>query len=363
MLRALTIAFAVSASPLAAGQIRPDTTFAGLVARLSEPGGYFDTDNLVSNERSYLHVVGKLRELSQGGGAYLGVGPDQNFSYILAVRPQIALLIDIRRDNMLQHLLFKALFLQARNRLEYLALLFGRPVPSNLASWDERDLEDLLRYIDETPPQPDARRAAHDLVRRDVTRFGVPLDSSDLAKIASMHDEFIATGLSLRLTTFNRPPRLDYPTYRDLLLETDLNGRRAGYLSREADFRYLRQLQREHRIVPVVGDLSGEQAMPAIARYLAERKLAVAAFYTSNVEQYLMRDGSFVRFARNVAALPADSHSVIIRSYFLRSQGHPQAVDGYNTVQLLQTLASFVEAERRGGYATYYDLVTRDLMP
>ena len=366
MLRALAVALAVvgSGSP-AAQQARPDTTFAGLVARLSEPGGYFDTDNLVSNERSYLHVAGKLRELSAGGGggAYLGVGPDQNFSYILAVRPRVALLIDIRRDNMLQHLLFKVLFLQARNRLEYLALLFARPVPSSLSSWDERDLEDLVHYIDETPTSEDNRRVVHDLVRREVARLGVPLDSSDLAKIAAMHAEFMETGLGLRLTTFNRPVRMDYPTYRDLLLETDLTGRRAGYLARESDFRYVRQLQREHRIVPVVGDLSGAQAMAAIARYLTERKLVVAAFYTSNVEQYLMRDGSFPRFARNIAALPADKRSVIIRSYFLRSQGHPQAVEGYNTVQLLQTFASFVAAEQRGGYLTYFDLVTRDLMP
>jgi hypothetical protein len=103
--------------------------------------------------------------------------------------------------------------------------------------------------------------------------------------------------------------------------------------------------------------------MPAIARYLTERKLVVAAFYTSNVEQYLMRNGSFANFARNVAALPANDRSVIIRSYFLRGQPHPQAVPGFQTVQLLQTFASFVKAERNGGYPTYYDLVTRDVVP
>src|SRR5688572_10776791 len=118
MIRLLAAALVVLAAPVSAQATRPDTSFAGLVARLSEPGGYFDTDNLVSNERSYLHVVGKLHELAggNGGGAYLGVGPDQNFSYILVVRPALALLIDIRRYNLLQHLLFKTLFLRARNR-------------------------------------------------------------------------------------------------------------------------------------------------------------------------------------------------------------------------------------------------------
>ena len=364
MIRLLAAAL-VWAAPVCAQAARPDTSFAGLVARLSEPGGYFDTDNLVSNERSYLHVVGKLHELAgdNGGGAYLGVGPDQNFSYILAVRPALALLIDIRRDNLLQHLLFKTLFQRARNRLEYLALLFARPVPADLAAWDQREIEDLLDYIEKTPSGAGDRQSALDHVRRDVLKLGVPLDSADLAKIAAMHAEFVTAGLGLRLTTFNRPVRLDYPTYRELLLETDLEGKRAGYLVREADFRYLRQLQRDNRIIPIVGDLSGTQAMGAIARYLRERRLRVAAFYTSNVEQYLMRDGTFARFAANVAALPSDARSVIIRSYFPRGRPHPAAVSGYNTVQLLQTFVSFVEAERNGGYTSYFDLVTRDALP
>src|SRR5262252_6651083 len=82
--------------------------FARLIERLSEPNGYFDTDNLISNEASYLHVIGKLRRMQVTGGAYLGVGPDQNFSYIAQIRPRIAFIVDIRRDNLVEHLLFKA---------------------------------------------------------------------------------------------------------------------------------------------------------------------------------------------------------------------------------------------------------------
>ena len=92
-----------SAAPLDAQALelaRADTTFAALVERLSESGGYFDTDNLISNESSYLHVMGALREIGVRGGAYIGVGPDQNFSYIARIRPSIAFIIDIRRDNL-----------------------------------------------------------------------------------------------------------------------------------------------------------------------------------------------------------------------------------------------------------------------
>jgi hypothetical protein len=41
------------------------------------------------------------------GGTYLGVGPEQNFTYIAALRPKMALIIDIRREMMLQHLMYK----------------------------------------------------------------------------------------------------------------------------------------------------------------------------------------------------------------------------------------------------------------
>src|SRR5437868_1817447 len=104
-----------------------DSAFAQLSARLSEAPGFFDTDNLISNEDSYLHVIGTLKRVGVTGGAYIGVGPDQNFSYIAAVRPRVAFIIDIRRDNLLEQLLFKSIFSLSRNRLEYLCFLFGKP--------------------------------------------------------------------------------------------------------------------------------------------------------------------------------------------------------------------------------------------
>ena len=55
---------------------------------------------------------------------YLGVGPDQNYSYIAHVKPQIAFIIDIRRQNALQHLFFKALFQLSSSRIQYLGAAF-----------------------------------------------------------------------------------------------------------------------------------------------------------------------------------------------------------------------------------------------
>ena len=337
-----------------------DPSFAESVERLSEPGGYFDTDNLISNERSYLHVLGKIREMEVRGGAYIGVGPDQNFSYIAQIQPSIAFIIDIRRDNMLQQLLFKSLFELSRNRIEYLCFLFGRPVPEDAGDWDDRSVEELIEYIDVTSTTPELAESTISAVEITVQRFGVPLNDSDLGTIRRFHSTFIAEGPSLRFSSHGRPPRPYYPTYRQLLLETDLNGRMASYLAREEDFRVLRSLQERDLVIPIVGDLAGGHALAAIGHYLADRGEQVSAFYTSNVEFYLMREGSFGSYVRNVGELPHDPNSLIIRSYFGRAFGlrHPQAVRGYYSAQLLQTMETLLAGYAAGEIRSYYDLVS-----
>jgi hypothetical protein len=86
----------------------------------------------------------------------------------------------------------------------------------------------------------------------------------------------------------------------------------------------------------------------------------MSAFYTSNVEQYLMRGAAFDQFARNVAKFPRTSSSVIIRSYFLGN--HPQAVPGYHATQIAQFVDRFVALEAAGAFGSYYDVATRDVI-
>ena len=337
-------------------------TFARLVAELSEPAGYFDTDNLISNEASYLHVVGKLRSLGVRGGAYIGVGPDQNFSYIAHVRPSIAFVVDVRRDNLLEHLVFKSAFALARNRVEYLALLLGRPAPKDSPRWAGRTVDEIVAYVDSTPASPEIAAAARRRIIAGARSFGVPLSATDVETMERIHAAFAEAGLDLRFTSAGRPPRPYYPTYRQLLLERDREGRQASYLASEDDFQYVKRLQARDLVIPVVGNLAGDHALSSIGRLVARRGERVSAFYTSNVEQYLMRDGeSFDRFAANVRKLPRDGRSVIVRSYFGRylAGEHPQAVPGYFSTQLLQTMESLVREYANGGYQTYGDLVMK----
>ena len=52
-----------------------DQEFWHLIVDLSEAGGFFRSDNLVSNETTFQHVIPELRKRTRLGGVYLGVGP------------------------------------------------------------------------------------------------------------------------------------------------------------------------------------------------------------------------------------------------------------------------------------------------
>ena len=65
------------------------------------------SDNLVSNEALFAHIIQRLHS---SGGVYVGVGPEQNYSYIAGLHPVMAFIIDIREENRNLHLMYKALF-------------------------------------------------------------------------------------------------------------------------------------------------------------------------------------------------------------------------------------------------------------
>jgi hypothetical protein len=352
------LARGVATRDIQAATFRGDTSFAGTVARLSEPAGYFDSDNLISNETSYLHAVTHLRSGRVTGGAYIGVGPDQSFSYIAAIRPTVAFMIDIRRDNLLMHLMFKALFERSQNRLEYLARWTGRVVPSDVRTWTGAPIERIVAAIDSLPVDSTWSETASIIAT--VRRYGVPLSLSDSSTIRRFHDEFIQHGLGLRFTSTGRVPRYYYPTLRDLILERDLDGRQASYLATEDGWRFLKQLEARNGVIPVVGNLAGSTAFPAIGREVAARNETVSALYVSNVEMYIWRDGSFANFAANAARLPRTERSVIIRSFFgggFAGQPHPLRRDPHFSTQLVQSLDDFARRQREG-WNSYWELVT-----
>src|SRR5689334_11956768 len=109
-----------------------DAEYWKLISEFSEPSGYFQYEIVTSNETSYQYVMPELMKSPRSGGAYLGVGPEQNFTYIAALQPKIAFIFDIRRDMMLEHLMYKAVFEMSADRVEFVSNLFSIPKPSQL---------------------------------------------------------------------------------------------------------------------------------------------------------------------------------------------------------------------------------------
>jgi hypothetical protein len=357
--RALLLGVVLLAA-LTTSQVRAAAqSFAALSEQLSEPNGDFDTDNLISNESSYLHVMPALEQGGVAGGVYIGVGPDQNFSYIARIRPASAFIIDIRRDNLLLHLMFKALFAASRNRMEFLSLLTGRAAPERLDTWRDATIEKIVMYLDDAKPMPGAALAATAERLRDVIKkTGMNVSDQDLATIDRFHGQFTRAGLSLQFQSTGRPAREYYPTYRDLLLETDRRGRQMCYLASEDAFQFVKGLEAKDLIVPVVGNLAGPHALAAIGQEIARRGDKVSAFYISNIENYLFRDGSFPRYMDNVKKLPHTDKSVVIRSLFGGYQ-LPESVPGYYSTSAVQTINELIANCGSTRCRGYYDLLKK----
>ena len=101
--------FAQTAAPALPSEIS-DKDFWRMIVDLSEPGGTYPYENFVSNELQYQDVIPALKATTKPGGVYIGVGPEQNFTYASVLQSKLAFVIDIRRQNMLELLMYNALF-------------------------------------------------------------------------------------------------------------------------------------------------------------------------------------------------------------------------------------------------------------
>src|SRR5438552_3312246 len=97
-----------------------DGEFWRLVTEASEPNGFFRSDNLTSNELRFQQVIPDLVRRTRPGNVYLGVGPEQNFTYMAALKPTLAIIFDIRRGNLLLQLMYKAIFELATDRADFM---------------------------------------------------------------------------------------------------------------------------------------------------------------------------------------------------------------------------------------------------
>ena len=290
-----------------------DQEFWGLVSEFSEPGGSFRSDNLLSNERELQVVLPALAPSAGPGRVYLGVGPEQNFTYIAALRPAMAFIVDVRRGNLNLHLMYKALFELSADRAAFVSRLFSRKRPEPLDPG--ATAADLLTAIAAAEPS-DAlfQQNLEAITAQLATTHGFALARDDLEWIQYVLRAFFTHGPAITYASTGSFGGRSQPTYAELMIATDADGRARIYLASEDRFLVVRDLHRRNLLVPVVGNFAGEKAIRAVARYLRERDARVAAFYLSNVEQYLQRAGLWPQFCANASTLPVDAASLFIRA-------------------------------------------------
>jgi hypothetical protein len=349
-----------------------------LNADFSEPGGDFRSENFLSNETGFQYVIPELKRMIKPGGVYLGVGPEQNFTYIVALQPKMAIIFDIRRGNMIEHLMYKSLFELSADRADFLSRLFSRPRPSGLDSTaTAQRLFDA--YIAARPDSALYRRnlaaiAAH------LASKGFTMSDDDAKSLENIYSAFFGGGPEIN---YNYPSRTAFgggfgrpgggrggfggnmPTYATLQTATDSAGKNWAYLATESNYRWLKDFETKNLLVPVVGDFAGPKAIRSVAKYLKSHQAIAVAFYTSNVEQYLFQQNvDWCRYYKNVAELPVDSTSMFIRSIGGgRGLGSPSGAAAQQTrfggrlASVICSIKDLVKAFNAGEIRSYADVI------
>ncbi len=333
------------------------TEFSRLIREFSEEGGEFHSDNLISNETSYLHIVDKLKELGASGGAYIGVGPEQNFTYIAKTRPRIAFIIDLRRLAVVQHLLYKAIFQLAPTRAEFLSHLLSAPLVKGKAPAANASLNDLVQYFNSTPADEKLYAANLAEIRKLIQKdYQFPFTEQENQGLDYVLSSFKEDGLSISYQLRNGFRGMYFPTLKEIITQTDLNGKQGGFLANDDDYNYVRNLHLKNLIVPITGNFAGTKAFTAVGDYLRKYGLTVSTIYTSNVEQYLFEYQVFDGFAANVKKLPTNEQSLFIRTLSSRGR-HPARVNGHMFTTLMQRVSLFLKDYSAGEYTYYQKLV------
>jgi hypothetical protein len=347
-----------------------DDAFWKLIENSSESGGAFQSENFLSNETGFQMVIPTLSLRVKPGGVYMGVGPEQNFTYIAAIHPKIAFIVDIRRQNMLEHLIYKSLFEMSDNRADFLSKLFSRNRPAGLS--ESSTAYQMFVAYSAAPTDNDAfAKNLQDIKDLLLKKHKFGLTSEDQVNIEHVLTVFRDWGPEINYNsgTLNGRGRGGggMPNYVDVMTATDPQGQQRSYLATEENFRFLRDFEGRNMLVPLTGDFGGKTAIRAVGQYLKDHGAVVGAFYLSNVENYLFQNqggpgnpnGGATNFYGNVATLPLDSFSTFIRS---RSGGGGGGIGGSRPPNELASIQETLNAVKDGRIRVYQDVFNVPLL-
>lgn len=225
---------------------------------------------LESNEpRAYLWQ----RYLANIGGAYLGVGSDQNYSFIAIARAQWAWVMDYDPRVTDHHQRLRVFVLAAATPEEFVALWSG----------------------------PESKRAV----------ALIEAEFADKPELAKIRRGYWAT--RDRLHTYYRGQ-----------LEPEPKAPGYGWLANPEHYAYVRLLFQQGRIMPIKGDLLGKDSMRTVGEAARKLGVPVRVFYTSNAPSSW--GGQITAgYRANVRGLPFDHRTIVLQTMSggaFRQSGH-----------------------------------------
>ncbi|MBX3187477.1 MAG: hypothetical protein KF819_10705 [Labilithrix sp.] len=345
-----------SDAALAGDKLVPDEAVGPLLARLSENPGSFPSENYVTNETSLLHVAPTLRDPRLRGRAYVGVGPEQSYTYLAMLEPRVAYVVDIRRGNFLEHLMFRGCFEAGETRAAFLTALLSRR-PRSIAETAGAGFAPLDAALRGVTADAALRDEGVARTRAVLDRLAVVRAAGDDKEIARIHEAFAKHGLSIAYTMLNSDRK--YPTLAENFAARDPDGAPASFLASEETYARVRRLVLANRVLPVVGDFGGSHSLRAVADDMRARNLLLGVFYTSNVEQYLFESRKHGAFAGSVGAMPYDEQSRLVRVWFDQGRPHPAQRPGHRTTQITVPVTAFLDRAAKKPFRSYWDVVTR----
>jgi hypothetical protein len=262
----------------------------------------------------------------------------------------------------MQHLLYKAIFQLSPTRGEFLSHLLSIPLVKGKAPAANASLNELVAYFSATPADDKLYAANLAQIRQMIAKdFQVQFTEQEQQGLEYVLKSFKQDGLAIAYQLRDSFRGMYFPSLKEILTATDLNGKQGGFLVSDEDYNTVRNLQLKNLIIPVTGNFAGTKAFPAVTAYLRQYKLTVSTIYTSNVEQYLFQYEVFDGFAANIKKLPTNEQSLFIRSTSSRGR-HPARQAGFMFTSLMQRVPLFLQDYEAGRYKTYFDLVSTNFI-
>lgn len=231
----------------------------------------------VSNEYSHFLFRDTIANV---GGAYMGVGTDQNYLLAGWARSELIIMLDFDGEIARAHDLYGIAFREATTPDEFLSI------------WSD---DGEKRFADLVPTYyPDDAERQRLLLR--AYEWGGTTIYARLRRIIRQYGE---NGI---------------PTF----------------MTSQEDYDYLRNLWLNNRVFAIRGDLTGSLAIQDAAHLLRRHNIPMRVLYTSNAEQYFTFTAEF---RRNMLVLPFDEQSWVVRTRPITAWGLAPDDDYHYNVQ------------------------------